>query len=1020
MLTITTIKSGIREKEEYYTQDESLEQDHQLGLETFGVNPKLTQAIWSGQGAEELGLSGPVRQEDFKNLFYGFKPNSEETIRRKNAHHIERLGDDLTFSAPKSVSIAFHLGNDLRIFDAHTESVKEVLDEVEARYAQTRISVGGNQEIVNSHNLTVALIPHHTSRDGDMQLHTHAFVMNGTKGPDDKWRSLYHDAMSHSQWLGNLYRQKLANKLQSIGYKLHETPDGFELAGISQQQMQGFSKRSQEIIRSIQKRGLEVTPANRDVATLTTRNAKHITQTLKAFQTQWKAEAIKMGIKIPQPTALEPSQHLDNGSPKEVLDSAITNLEQTKVSFTREDIYRNAFSSIQRFDVDELDRQIDKHQGLILTAQGTLTTTVALSNEAHLRNQWDEGQQTVSFLSNNFDGEIEQLNPGQIEALRRVLASTDSYQIVQGIRFKPFIGELFDQLADSNISVEIFSSTTTGAINLQKGYDLNAQPVDSISDGSDGETGSTDSNLLWIIDEAEKLDLWQTQQLLQRANSAQARLILIGGNNSDIESGSPLQSLMDYGATTHSLKEIIKAIKTDIQQAASLISEGHRSAAVELLNNNGYVHELEGEAHIQAIASEYLALSPSEQAQTLIATESDSDKDEITKTIRNQLQASGKLGEPVKITQLIPKSLNLEKRQEAGNYDKGDYLRLKRDYKSTPLKKDKLYQVIDSTEDNLLVSSPGGRLYNFNPSQYKAIEVFESNSLYIAAGDRISASANDKPNGLSSKKQFIVKSISDENMIISDNKDNQQTISLSQPLPIERIDHGFPSSSKATRVILSTNNVDSSQDFLLSKISQFTKHVSLYVPNLSQFKAWLKGFEQSLKQEQSDSHTAHNPDSASVTPEITKTPDHQEQNKAATITNITTNTSQVQTVQSNAVTIDYQTEYNKLAFEVRSQFRNISPERLDVEIYLKARNSGQDANKILNASNHNLNTNNNHSYGQAIALVADIYQRLSKNNSPNLEMMTSKLVQKEFIGLNMNEEDKYKLQMQVNQPQIKL
>ncbi len=130
MLTITTIKSGIREKEEYYTQDESLEQlESPQQNQTLNRNDKLTQAVWHGQGAYELGLSGSVQQEDFKSVFYGFQPNSDETLRRKNNRFgTERLGDDLTFSAPKSVSIALHVGNDLRIFDAHTDAVKEVLD----------------------------------------------------------------------------------------------------------------------------------------------------------------------------------------------------------------------------------------------------------------------------------------------------------------------------------------------------------------------------------------------------------------------------------------------------------------------------------------------------------------------------------------------------------------------------------------------------------------------------------------------------------------------------------------------------------------------------------------------------------------------------------------------------------------------------------------------------------------------------------------------------------------------------
>jgi conjugative relaxase-like TrwC/TraI family protein len=310
MLSTNTIKSGVREKEEYYTEDESLETESEQEqfeyyseAETQSETRKLTQAVWHGKGAQKQGLEGNVKKEDFKEVFYGFKLGSQERIRgeKPNPEDQERLAEDLTFSAPKSVSMALHLGGDLWLFDAHTESVKEVLDEVEQRYATARIQINGERQVVNTDNLTIALIPHHTSRDGDMQMHTHAVIMNGTQGPDGIWRALHNDAMSLQGWLGNLYRQKLAHKVQALGYEIYETKDGFELKGITREDIQVFSKRSRSIVRKIQQEGLELTPENRDRATLTTRKAKHITQTLEKFQQGWKAEAAAMKVEVSLP-----------------------------------------------------------------------------------------------------------------------------------------------------------------------------------------------------------------------------------------------------------------------------------------------------------------------------------------------------------------------------------------------------------------------------------------------------------------------------------------------------------------------------------------------------------------------------------------------------------------------------------------------------------------------------------------------------------------------------------------------
>lgn len=244
MLSVNTIKSGVKNKEEYYTEDESLSTESELEqaeyyskAETHSQTQNLTQAVWYGKGAARLGLEGKVNKEDFRDLFYGCKPGGTERIRgeKSNLEDKERLAEDFTFSAPKSVSMTLHLGGEMRIFDAHMESVQETLDEAEQRYATTRIQSSGYRQVVNTKNLTVALIPHHTSRDGDMQMHTHAVVMNGTQGPDSIWRALHNDAMSLQGWLGNLYRQKLACKLQALGYEVYETKDGFELKGITKE-----------------------------------------------------------------------------------------------------------------------------------------------------------------------------------------------------------------------------------------------------------------------------------------------------------------------------------------------------------------------------------------------------------------------------------------------------------------------------------------------------------------------------------------------------------------------------------------------------------------------------------------------------------------------------------------------------------------------------------------------------------------------------------------------------------------
>ncbi|WP_262562582.1 MobF family relaxase [Acaryochloris sp. CCMEE 5410] len=105
-------------------------------------------------------------------------------------------------------------------------------------------------------------MPHHTSRDGDMQLHTHMLIMNGTQGPDGQWRSLSHEKLAQAKWIGSFYRQKLAEKVQR-GYRIYQTKDAFELVGYDRSDVEVFSKRHRAIVKAVRDEGLEVTPENK-------------------------------------------------------------------------------------------------------------------------------------------------------------------------------------------------------------------------------------------------------------------------------------------------------------------------------------------------------------------------------------------------------------------------------------------------------------------------------------------------------------------------------------------------------------------------------------------------------------------------------------------------------------------------------------------------------------------------------------------------------------------------------------
>ncbi|WP_413168799.1 MobF family relaxase [Burkholderia latens] len=255
---------------------------------------------WQGEGAALLGLDGEIDSDRFKALLAGeVAPGQRVSRGSKRLDAKERIGLDMTFSAPKSVSIQALVGGDARVIEAHDRAVAAAVREAEAR-ALARRKVNGKSQVERTGNLIVAKFRHETSRERDPQLHTHAVVMNLTRREDGEWRALKNDEIVKSlKQLGAIYRAELAHELQGLGYEIRHERDGlFELAHISRAQLEEFSRRSAQIDERLAEKGLTretATTAQKQQATMQTRAHKRVTEREAVFA-DWKERVRDLGI----------------------------------------------------------------------------------------------------------------------------------------------------------------------------------------------------------------------------------------------------------------------------------------------------------------------------------------------------------------------------------------------------------------------------------------------------------------------------------------------------------------------------------------------------------------------------------------------------------------------------------------------------------------------------------------------------------------------------------------------------
>ena len=290
---LTSAAQGAR----YYEQDGYYAKD----------DPEHREAsAWYGRGAEELGLKGPVDPDTFRAVLEGKVPDGSGTElgkRGKDGKIVHRPGRDLTFSAPKSVSIAALVGGDKRIVEAHDRAVAATLAWVEKNVAETRMRdpVTGQMVRAGGQKIVAATFRHDTSRNLDPQLHTHAVLANMVKGEDDKWRTMANEKLYGSKMLlGALYRSELAASLTRLGYDIEKThADGrFEIAGVSRETIEAFSTRRAEIEAAMAERGLGASADNprlAERASLMTR-AKKRDIDRGELRGVWERQAADLGL----------------------------------------------------------------------------------------------------------------------------------------------------------------------------------------------------------------------------------------------------------------------------------------------------------------------------------------------------------------------------------------------------------------------------------------------------------------------------------------------------------------------------------------------------------------------------------------------------------------------------------------------------------------------------------------------------------------------------------------------------
>lgn len=263
----------------------------------------------------------------------GIEPSNAQlaqfVAQNSKAHQKAVAGYDLVFTPPKSVSIAWGLGDEqLRrsIESAHERAIQDVIRHLEKNVVMTRRGRNGVRQIDTAGGVIGTKFRHWDSRAGDPNLHDHVVIANRVQGVDGQWssidgRMIYAYGVEASELYNSLVQQYVTELtgLQFEARSLNGKQPVHEIVGIDDEMVRAFSSRRGEISAALEQVTAKFVeehgyaPSEKQLiqlaqqATLATRPAKDGVHSLEELHAEWVAQAHvlrEQGVDLPVEGAL--------------------------------------------------------------------------------------------------------------------------------------------------------------------------------------------------------------------------------------------------------------------------------------------------------------------------------------------------------------------------------------------------------------------------------------------------------------------------------------------------------------------------------------------------------------------------------------------------------------------------------------------------------------------------------------------------------------------------------------------
>lgn len=617
MLRITT-RTSASAATRYYTGADPSAQEY---LSEKSAIPGL----WGGKATEWLGLEGTVDPDDFASLANNIDPltRGRLTVRMK-AHR--RIGFDFNFNPCKSVSVMYALTKDQRILAAYERAVDDTMREIEAD-AMTRHRRDGFNCDAHTGNLVWAKYTHFTTRPingvPDPHLHSHVFVFNVTyDGTEKRWKALQvgnlkQDAPAYQAF----FHDRLAAHLRELGLKTYKRGLSFEIEGVPEHLLRGFSKRTRSIEHTADELGLK-NPKARSSVGARTREAKRTDLSEHELEARWRSsvpanDRAQVEVLVHAPKSI--AQPIGSRDPVLIAQALAYAKER---SFERRSVVseNHLLAAARQWSMGTIDPNALRVAArtdtqFIRTTDATgnhLYTTHDVLNEERSIVGWAKrGRGTCPPLAAEYAASSTSgLDAEMVAALNHIATSADRVIGVVGVSGSgktTMLKTAIPAVRDAGTRVVVLAPTAVASRGtLRKAGFGEAETVERFLN-SDSMQQLARNGVIWV-DEASFLATRDVSRLFECASKLDARVILSGDTRQHraVQRGDAFRTLIEHGGIEPVHITKIKRQQGVYREAMEQLANRNLEEAFRTLDQMGAIAEHDEETVHAAFAAEYV------------------------------------------------------------------------------------------------------------------------------------------------------------------------------------------------------------------------------------------------------------------------------------------------------------------------------------------------------------------------------------------------------------------------------